>query len=470
MRSHTEIERKYEADSGIGVPALDTIPGVAATSGPQQETLEAIYYDTPDLRLIRSGLTLRRREGGQDEGWHLKVPSGDDRRDEIQLPPEGRLADLAELTFGITRGEPLQPVATIRTHRTRWELRDRKGNLLAEVTDDRVTANDKSWREIEVELGNGDIALLDNAEKNLRRAGFRRSTATSKLARVLDAGPPKRKPVHRKAYAGTVVLAAISDLVDSIKHYDILVRRDADDAVHQMRVATRRLRSVLRVYRRLIDTGDLATELQWLGRRLGPARDLEVQYERLQHAISELPVDLVPGPVQARLTRYFGPAQEKARKNVLQALRGKRYLRLLERLDQLVRDPQLTKKSKRRGSKELPKHLERAYRKTTRRVKTAEIHPARKAAKRLRYGLEAAVPVLGKPADKARKRTKEFTKLAGEYQDNVVTLPTLRDLGMQAQLAGENAFTFGLLHGRSQAVADQVERRIPAAWKRVKWG
>jgi CHAD domain-containing protein len=477
MRTQAEIERKYEAESGIGVPALDTIPGVAATAGPQHEVLEATYYDTPDLRLVRSGLTLRRREGGKDAGWHLKVPSGKDSRDEIHLPPGGELDELADLTLGYTLGAPLRAVARVRTDRTRWELFDRKGKLLAEVTDDRVTAErtgscgESSWREVEVELGSaGSTGLLDKTEENLRHAGFRRAKAASKLSRVLGAGPREPKRLRAKAKAGEAVMAYLRDQVDKIKHYDVQVRQNADDAVHKMRVATRRLRSALRVYRRLVDTGDLAAELQWLGRRLSAARDLEVQYTRLQQAISALPVELVPGPVQARLTRHFGPAQEKARRKVLETLRGKRYFRLLDRLDQVVADPALTARAGRQARKELPKHLNRAYRKADQRVAAGDIHPGRKAAKRLRYGLEAAVPVLGKPADKARKQAKAFTKLSGDYQDSVVAGPVLRHLGMQAHLAGENGFTFGLLHGTEDANAKHVAQRIPGAWQRVRWG
>lgn len=471
MRTHVETERKYEAESDISVPALDTIPGVTATTGPHHQTLEAIYYDTPDLRLIRSGMTLRRRDGGDDSGWHLKVPSGGDSRTEIHLPSAGDLDRLAELALGYTRGAPLEQVATVTTDRTRWELLGRKGKLLAEVTDDHVTATHSAesdtWREIEVELGEGDFSLLDHAEKTLRQAGFARSSASSKLSRILGVEPLSPPRLNGKMSAGDAVLAYIRGQVDTLKHYDVLVRQDADDAVHQMRVATRRLRSALRVYRRLFEAGDLADSLKWLGGQLSPARDLEVQYERHHSAITGLPVELVPGPVLARLERHFSPAREKARQAVLRTLRGKRYLGLLAQLDQFIESPPTTSKAARKARKELPKHLKRAYRKASRRVAAGEIHPARKAAKRLRYGLEAAVPVLGKPADKARKRSKDFTKLGGAYQDRVVALPTLRELGMQSHRAGENAFTFGLLYGTESTQAAQVAAQIEGCWKRV---
>nr|WP_042192383.1 CYTH and CHAD domain-containing protein [Kibdelosporangium sp. MJ126-NF4]CTQ94950.1 Adenylate cyclase (EC 4.6.1.1) [Kibdelosporangium sp. MJ126-NF4] len=459
MRTHREVERKYEADPGADLPKL---PGVVA--GPHHETLDATYYDTADLRLIKGGLTLRRREGGDDEGWHLKVPVGQDTRDEIHLPLNGKNKppkEFADLTLGYTLGAELLPVARIQTERTRWEIHG------AELTDDHVTASKPDaatsgvktmvWREIEVE---GDPDALDKAEKPLRSAGFRRSQLPSKLARVLRTKSARVEPGRT---AGMVVLAYVTAQVEKIKYYDILVRQDVDDSVHQLRVAIRRLRSALRVYRKVLPSGELDVELQWLGRQLSPARDLEVQSERLTELVSQLPAELVVGPVQARLTRHFGPEQANARKGVLRTLRSKRYLRLLDELATLVGTEPSTKKAGRKAKKELPKHIDRAEAKVGARLDIGEIHRARKAAKRLRYGLEVAVPALGEPADKARKRAKAFTKQAGEYQDSVVAQPLLRTLGLQAHAAGENGFTFGLLHARQEANAEQARRAL-------RWG
>ena len=86
-----EVERKFEAAAG-GIAVLDVVTtmtgtaGVAAVSPRDEQLLDAVYYDTADLRLIRAGITLRRRTGGQDAGWHLKLPAGADTRDEIRMP------------------------------------------------------------------------------------------------------------------------------------------------------------------------------------------------------------------------------------------------------------------------------------------------------------------------------------------------------------------------------------------------
>src|SRR5262245_8976149 len=81
-----ETETKYEADADTALPDLQSLPAVGGTRGPERERLRAEYFDTADLRLLRSGITLRRRTGGHDPGWHLKLPAGDTSREEIRLP------------------------------------------------------------------------------------------------------------------------------------------------------------------------------------------------------------------------------------------------------------------------------------------------------------------------------------------------------------------------------------------------
>ena len=118
-----EVELKYEADPEAVLPPLEDLPRVAREAGPDEETLEAEYYDTEDLRLLRAGVTLRRRRGGPDEGWHLKLPDGPQARREIRLPL-GRAArtvpgELASLVRVYTRSEALRPVARVATVRRR---------------------------------------------------------------------------------------------------------------------------------------------------------------------------------------------------------------------------------------------------------------------------------------------------------------------------------------------------------------
>jgi CHAD domain-containing protein len=479
MRTHTERERKYELPPGAELPSLTEL---ATSVGPRDETLKAVYYDTLNLRLIRAGVTLRKRTGGKDAGWHLKIPSGGDAREELHFPlGESNVPpdDLVALTLGYTRGVPLVPVARIVTRRASWQLVDDAGTTIAELTDDHVEAENLNsstsdkWRELEVELAEDtDAAVLDAAEGRLRKAGLHRARYGSKLARVLRPardGKPGRS-------AGDQFVAYLSGQVDSLLRHDLLARRDTPDAVHRMRVATRRLRTTLRAYRTLAErerVDQLRAELKWLGGRLGPARDLEVMEADLAATVADLPDELVIGPVATTLTRHFSPARAGAQRAVMRTLATKRYLRLLDQLDRFVTDPPLTGRASRRARAELPKHVRRAYRRTARKVRRLDgsdeaLHDARKAAKRLRYAAEVAVPTSGDKADETRRRARRVTRVLGDHQDSVVVRPLLRELGAQAHVAGENGFTFGLLHERERARADEAEERFGDAWARVR--
>jgi inorganic triphosphatase YgiF len=284
--SVNETEAKYDVPAGVGLPGLDDLPGVAGVSRPAGEQLRAEYYDTGDLRLIRAGITLRRRRGGDDAGWHLKLPADADTRREIRLPlgRGGRQvpAELAGLVRVRTRGEPLRPVALVTTSRQRLVLLGQAGESLAEVASDDVSAQAggdaatlSRWHEVEVELTGGNRKLLAAADKLLRRGGLRPAGTSAKLERALAGrlpGPAHGAPLTSSSPAGQVVLAYLQAYADRLKSLDPMVRRDEPDAVHQMRVATRRLRSTLQSFGQIIgrdSTRPLAAELKWLGSALG---------------------------------------------------------------------------------------------------------------------------------------------------------------------------------------------------------
>ncbi|MPZ82234.1 MAG: CHAD domain-containing protein [Actinophytocola sp.] len=178
-------------------------------------------------------------------------------REEIHFPL-GRSntppADLVALTLGRPRDVPLVPVARIVTRRATWQLVDEAGSALAELTDDHVEAANlrastmDNWRELEL-ADETDAALLDRAERQLRKAGLRPATYGSKLARVLRPAP-EDEPGRT---AGDQLVIYLSGQVDALVRNDLLARRETPDAVHRMRVAARRLRGVLQAYRTLLD-------------------------------------------------------------------------------------------------------------------------------------------------------------------------------------------------------------------------
>src|SRR5215472_1265819 len=200
-----EVERKYSVGAEFVMPDLGGVRGVAAVTSPRTYHLTAIYFDTPGFRLATARITLRRRTGGTDAGWHLKLPAGADRR-EVHAPLESGTdtvpVELAGLVSGVTGSLLLRPIARLQTARTVRHLMDGAGQVLAEVADDQVTAappgpgggaagtaeswrEATAWREVEVELDHGTADLLRAAGELLLAAGAEPSPAASKLSLLL---------------------------------------------------------------------------------------------------------------------------------------------------------------------------------------------------------------------------------------------------------------------------------------------
>ncbi|WP_327414004.1 CYTH and CHAD domain-containing protein [Streptomyces sp. NBC_01233] len=490
-----EVERKFEfskAESARrGLPDLTGTAAIAAVSDQGTVDLDAVYYDTPDQRLAADGLTLRRRTGGADAGWHLKLPVSPGVRDEVSaalsdtVPPS-----LAALVRSRVRGSGLQPQVRLVSSRRVSHLLDADGALLAELSTDEVLAErgqaSASWTEVEVELADGvDPELLDAVEKTFRKAGLRVSDAPSKLARALvetDAVPPARpEGGGPEGTAGAYVLAYLREQRDALIAQDPAVRRSLPDSVHQMRVATRRLRSAFKTYRKVLDraaTDPIGEELRWLAAELGVDRDQEVLLERIQTSIGELPRTLVIGPVRSRLRVWNTTRRSASRRRALAVLDSERYVSLLDSLDALLEAPPLLKGAARPAESLLPKAVLRDYERLAGRVETAlsleegherdvALHEARKAAKRARYAAEAATPALGKPAERMAKAVKKVQTLLGDHQDSVVARDALRGLAVQAAGAGESAFTWGVLYAREEALAERRERELPGIWAKA---
>ncbi|MBW5480668.1 CYTH and CHAD domain-containing protein [Streptomyces bambusae] len=487
-----EIERKFEFTkpkaSRRGVPDLTGTAGIAAVLDRGTADLDAVYYDTPDGRLAADGLTLRRRTGGEDEGWHLKLPVSPGVRDEVRAALSDTVPrSLAALVRSRVRDTDLSPQVRLLSSRKIAHLVDADGALLAELSTDTVTAEradtSAGWTEVEVELADGtDPALLDAVEKAFRKAGLKVSDAPSKLARALDetgARPaPRPAPDLDPGTAGAEVLAYLREQRDALVAQDPAVRRDLPDSVHQLRVATRRLRSALRTYAKVLDrevTDPLGEELKWLAGELGVDRDQEVLMERFQSGLDEVPRPLLLGSVRGRLRIWNNARRAGARRRTLAALDSRRHLALLDALDALLADPPLLPGAADPAPKALAKAVLRDHRRLADRIGRAldldpgherdlALHEARKAAKRARYAAESATGVLGGPAKRLGKAVKSLQTALGEHQDSVVAREALRQLAVQANGAGESSFTWGLLYGREEALADRLERELPELW------
>jgi CHAD domain-containing protein len=246
--------------------------------------------------------------------------------------------------------------------------------------------------------------------------------------------------------------------------------------VHKMRVAMRRLRSALATYRPVLDreqTDPVRDELRWLAQQLGDARDTEVLREHLLERVADEPAELVMGRVKQAVDGRLRTRYRDAHARAVEALDDERYFRLLGTLDRLVAAPPLTG-ADRAAAKVLPGLLRRDWKRLRNRARTAldaepaerdpALHETRKAAKRVRYAAESAAGTLGGKADKLAKRAKHLQNVLGANQDAAVFRPELRQLAVQAQLDGGNAFSYGRLHALEQWRAEQAAAEFAELW------
>lgn len=489
--SHVETERTFELPEGAALPGLD-LDGALIRTEPRSLSLNATYHDTPDLALARAQVTLRRRQGGDDDGWHLKLPAGGDRRREVHrtLGRPSVPVPLRRALTPLTLGEPLRPVVEVQTARTLHLLSDAEGHVLAEVAEDDVRVlrsndpdNPSAWREIEIELVNGDDALLDSLGLQLTDAGAWRSEYPSKLRRALGATVPPRhvRPTAlRSNSAGRALWDYLAEQAERLVDREVEVRLGLHDGVHQMRIAARRIRSALAACRPLLDettARTLEAELRWLGQQLGEVRDLEVMEQRLLAAIaaesSAIPVRAMTTAVRSALRADERAAMATSR----EALDSSRRTELQTSLEALLADPPFTSRAAKQATKVLNRRIGKSWRRFTERVADADaaereahdeaLHDVRKAAKRLRYAAELATPTLGSPADTLRTRAQAVQKALGDHQDSVVARGWYQRLGGDTASAAA-AFGFGRLHALEQTAAAGYEEAYATAVDKLR--
>ncbi|MGV0791097.1 CYTH and CHAD domain-containing protein [Mycolicibacterium sp. XJ1819] len=469
---HTEVERRFDVVDTTVAPSFDGLASVTRVERSPSQHLDAVYFDTPGRDLATHHITLRRRTGGSDAGWHLKLPAGPDARTEVRTPlgtqGDEVPVELRDVVLAIVRDRPLAPITRIATHRTIDVLYRADGVAVAEFCDDQVTAqgaDDEAplrWREWEVELvDDTDRDLLDRLANRLLDAGAVPAGHSSKLARALDSDPKPAPdaepadPVHR----------AVAEQIEALLVWDRAVRADAPDSVHQMRVTIRRIRSLLQSAEGSRD-GWILDELRQLAAILGVARDAEVLAERYERALDELPSALVRGPVRKRLVDGAKRRYQTGWKRSMIAMRSQRYFGLLDGLDRLVTAAPEPGEDREAAS------VDAAYKRVSKSAKDAAeagdtdrdeaLHRIRKGAKRLRYVAAA----MG--ADRVAERAKAVQTLLGEYQDSVVSRAHLSQQAEAAHAAGEDTFTYGLLHQREEDLARRSRRQLDKALARLK--
>lgn len=495
---HEEIERKYAVEPETSWPDVSELDAVAGVGPAAEVDLDAVYFDTPGLDLLRHGITVRRRVGGLDEGWHLKWPAGPDTRTETRLPL-GRAVrtvprQLREAIEEVTGTQRLVPVARVTTHRCERALVGPDGAQVGQLCDDDVHTERllqptvaQHWREWEVEVDEAHRDLLEHLEPALVAAGARPAEASSKLARALAVTsrsgrePLRPDPPGRRSDTRDVLRAYLAE------HLTVLAEHDAGlrgDTVHQLRIAARRLRSALASYERIFEPGTvdpLREELRWLGRSLGDARDFEVLRRHLDSLVDDeldQPAGPSPTTLRQRINRDLDEAHGIGHDAAKEAVASERYGRLIRSLDAVVESPALRPEAAHRARAVLPAILERDARRVRRAAKAAHraepgpdrdvaLHEVRKKVKRLRYSAESARPVLGRRAKKLATRAKAVQQALGVHQDTVASRAWLAELAERAGGEVGVAFGAGRLHSREEQRARSAERTSRKALRRL---
>jgi CHAD domain-containing protein len=484
-----EREVKLGAAPSFHVPDLtDVAEGVDAEAQPELR-VSATYFDTDDLRLTRWGVSLRYRTS---DGWTVKLPETSDGdmlvRDEVAFdgdprrPPKGAV----DLVRAFIRNAPLRSQVRLKTVRHPTTLRDGDRQLVAEVVDDDVAILDgrrisARFRELEVEISDdGQQPLLDALVERLRESGAGAPDPTPKVVRAL--GPRAAQPpevavagLGDDATIGDVVRRAIAASVDRLIRHDPIVRLDTDpEGVHQARVATRRLRSDLRTFRPVLaaePTRALRDELGWLAERLGAVRDCDVLLARMRKRAAALPAE--DGDGAGRVVAALVSARHEAYEELIATLRSDRYLALLDRLIDEANAPSLAAGAEAPASAALLPLVRRPLRRLARQLRSLgsqpsddDLHGVRIRAKRARYAVEAAIPVLGKRARDVAAAAADLQDVLGEHRDAVVAERWLREQTRGSRSVPE-AFAAGELAGLERAAAERARGRWPKAWKRL---
>ena len=422
LSSTVEHEIKLAIDPGFRLPSLPGIPI-------PRHLLTSTYHDTSQYDLAHAGITLRHRIERGKQAWQLKLPLIKDRQevelvDRQSIPP----ATFRDLLFLHVGQRELVPVATLRVWRAGILVRIDKIDIAAVTIDQVSVVKDgvvlDRFRELEIEQVNGKNDLLADLERQLRRAGAHDHDGRPKLFRVLSLPASSPEPLPTPD-------APVIDHVKWIlaRHVRWLLAHDPGarlgrepESLHQMRVATRQLRVVLRTARPLLLPAwadSLHDELRWLGQLLGPARDLDVQLAYFREECTALDArDRRPlTPFIAHLEVQRSQAQDV----LLSELQRVRYLDLIRQLQDATVNPTAVESAL--TLHDLATSMFKKLRKVLRQASTsptsATIHEIRIKTKRARYAAELAAPVVGKPATRFIKKSRVVQDVLGIYHDAI---------------------------------------------------
>lgn len=488
-----ETEVKFSVHPSFEIPSFDEAEPPLHLEGRLPQHLKATYYDSADLRLARNGITLRYRTGDHHEGgaWHLKLPVriGDGRtREELHFDGEPRNVPekIRDLVTVYVRRERLAGAETIHTRRDTWAVRDPEGRHLADLMDDEVSVLQKGrvvtrFRELELEKRDAKNREFARLIKHLRATGAVEAAPIPKVVRVL--GPratapsdfPNSAPLRANATTGELVTHALRSGLDRLVAHDVPARRGMVEGVHQMRVATRRLRSDLRTFMSVVDetwAASLSEELAWLADALGEVRDLDVLQATLHEDAAGFDNDLTP------LFDDLLQRHDVATEHLRIALTSDRYQILVDRLLESAASPMLTDAAESPAAETGTRLVGTHWKKLRRSIADLSEdspdnawHRARIKAKRTRYAAEAMIPALSKKsADRAARfarRVADVQDVLGKLQDATVARDVITEIAGRIEGDPDFHLAAGRLLERESLVAAQSRASFARTWAKL---
>jgi CHAD domain-containing protein len=463
------VQLTVEREVKLAIGDHFRLPELPGTPLPRRR-LTSTYYDTSQYDLAHVGITLRHRIERGKQAWQLKLALMKDRQEielvDRQSVPPTLFRDLLFLHLGQRQ---LMPVATLRVWRAGVRMRMDDAPV-ADVTLDRVSvmkdgAVIQRFRELEIEQVNGKDDVLPNLERQLRRAGAEDHDGRPKLVRALSLVAPGPEPQP----------ASDAPVMDHLKwalarHVRWLIAHDPGvrlgkepESLHQMRVATRQLRAVLRAARPLLVpewTDSLRDELRWLGRVLAPARDLDVQLAYFREESTAL--DARDHRPLTLFTAHLEAQRNHVQEIMLNELRSERYLDLIRRLRQSPHDPTVVESTVtlRDLAKQEFTKLRNAIRQAGDSPNNANIHKTRIRTKRARYASELAEPMVGKPATRFINKARTVQDVLGMHQDAIQAEAHIRAFLKQSTSA-RAAFVAGRMVERQRQRQETAREKMP---------
>jgi CHAD domain-containing protein len=458
----------FLADEDFELPEL---PGRALPSRSFTET----YYDTAGGRLDRAGFALRRRVENGKGIWQLTVTSDGESTLEVEAlgGPAAPPGELQELLSAASAGFSLTPIARLST-KTNGKRIKRGNHTLAKVHVSSVALLDgrrvkEAFHELVLEPLAADRKEVGRIEKALRKAGAKPADGRPRVARTPGAEMADESPAPTPGLERLRMFFR-EQYARMLAHDPGVRLGDDPEELHQLRVATRRLRSALRTARPLLEqpwADSLQAELSWLADELGPARDVDVLLEHLRSEATELdPAD------RRALKPLFDQLVEEgkaARNRVLEALRSERYFAVLATLESAAAAPprgdddvSLAKAARKEFDR-----LAKAMEELAADPSAARVHKARIKGKRARYAAELVEDDLGKDGRRLISAAKEFQDVAGEHQDAVVAEDRIRGL-LRGKKSQRLALASGILVARERERRALAVAALPEAWARVE--